>query len=140
MGIIAVDTALMALIVVGLSSCIEGCLVPIFLKCPHDREEGRTAIAPMHGKIPALSTNAPALDAKGMFDAREAVNNIFRWNLLEAIALFPATALEARPSLTHFGLSCKGICLGVAHLWFHNSGIFCLRQLYRVKCPDSTIL
>ena len=95
MGIIAVDTALMALIVVGLSSCIEGCLVPICVKCPHDREEGRTAIAPMHGKIPAVFTMATALDAKGMFDAREAVNNMFRWNLLEAIALFPATALEA---------------------------------------------
>ena len=93
MGIIAVDTALMALIVVGLSSCIEGCLVTA---PSQDREEGRTAIAPMHGKIPAVFTMATALDAKGMFDAREGVNNMFRWNLLEAIALFPATALEAK--------------------------------------------
>jgi len=85
-GIIAVDTALMALIVVGLSSW----------DWAPGREDCRTAIAPMPGKIPALSTNAPALEAKGLFDAREAVNNILRWNLLEANALFEATALEAK--------------------------------------------
>ena len=94
MGIIAVDTALMALIVVGLSSCMEDCLC--VGPWAHGREDCRTAIAPMHGKIPAVFTMATALDAKGMFDAREAVNNMFRWNLLAAIALFPATALEAK--------------------------------------------